>query len=74
MAEQVEGFVEVHIEQHDELEKRDYPLGVVAGIAGNTHTLVTINGDLAYVRPLITVMIITIVIIRLLNTARSVHC
>jgi hypothetical protein len=49
MPEQVEGYVEVHIEQHTELEKADCPVGVVAGIAGNTHTLVTVNGDLTYV-------------------------
>lgn len=50
MLAQVEGYVEVHIEQYDELERQKSGLGVVAGIAGTTHMLVTMSGDLTYVR------------------------
>ncbi|KAG2443601.1 hypothetical protein HXX76_001952 [Chlamydomonas incerta] len=37
-------YVEVHIEQGPVLEARDLPLGVVAGIAGQTRLWVSING------------------------------
>ncbi|PNW73987.1 hypothetical protein CHLRE_13g580700v5 [Chlamydomonas reinhardtii] len=37
-------YVEVHIEQGPVLEARDLPLGVVAGIAGQTRLWVTVNG------------------------------
>lgn len=49
MLAQVEGYVEVHIEQYDELERQNSGLGVVDGIAGTTHMLVTMSGDLTYV-------------------------
>eukprot|EP00884_Botryococcus_braunii_P000593 jgi/Botrbrau1/10534/Bobra.7_1s0014.2 len=45
---EVEGYIEAHIEQYDELERKNSPLGVVEGIAGTTHMLVTMTGDLTY--------------------------
>ncbi|KAG2452345.1 hypothetical protein HYH02_003369 [Chlamydomonas schloesseri] len=43
-AEYIAEYVEVHIEQGPVLEARDLPLGVVAGIAGQTRLWVTVNG------------------------------
>ncbi|WP_188207737.1 M20 family metallo-hydrolase [Alkalibacillus aidingensis] len=40
----VKAFVEVHIEQGKQLEKRDLPVGVVTGIAGPTWLNVTFKG------------------------------
>ncbi|WP_411954176.1 M20 family metallo-hydrolase [Alkalibacillus sp. S2W] len=40
----VKAFVEVHIEQGKQLEKRDLPVGVVTGIAGPTWLSVTFSG------------------------------
>lgn len=45
----MEGYVEAHIEQYDELERKNSPLGIVEGIAGTTHMLVSMTGDLTYV-------------------------
>ncbi|GAA0466466.1 M20 family metallo-hydrolase [Alkalibacillus silvisoli] len=41
---QVKAFVEVHIEQGKQLEKRNLPVGVVTGIAGPTWLKVTFTG------------------------------
>ncbi|MDV2581335.1 M20 family metallo-hydrolase [Alkalibacillus haloalkaliphilus] len=41
---QVKAFVEVHIEQGKQLEKRNQPVGVVTGIAGPTWLKVTFKG------------------------------
>ncbi|NIK11362.1 M20 family metallo-hydrolase [Alkalibacillus almallahensis] len=40
----VKAFVEVHIEQGKQLEKRDLPVGVVTGIAGPTWLSITFSG------------------------------
>ncbi|MET3682754.1 allantoate deiminase [Alkalibacillus flavidus] len=40
----IKAFVEVHIEQGKQLEKRDLPVGVVTGIAGPTWLSVTFSG------------------------------
>lgn len=42
--EEIESFVEVHIEQGKRLEKEDLPCGIVTGIAGPCWLKVTFNG------------------------------